>query len=113
MFADLPRRPRGTDGGLRRPREHPMLRTILAGLDGTPDSQAVLTLAIRWARRFDALLVGVAIIDEPGIHGPEEWVLGETKFMHQLNRKLLHETTRRAEQVLEAAAIRCAEEGVA
>ena len=90
-----------------------MLRTILAGLDGTPDSQAVLTLGIRWARRFDALLVGIAIIDEPGIHGPEEWVLGETKFMHQRNRKLLHEATRRAEQVLEAAAIRCAEEGVA
>ena len=40
-------------------------------------------------------------------------MLGETKFMHQLNRKLLHEATRRAEQVLEAAAIRCAEEGVA
>ena len=42
-----------------------MLRTILAGLDGSPDSQSVLTLGIRWARRFDALLVGIAIIDEP------------------------------------------------
>ena len=57
-----------------------MLRTILAGLDGTPDSQAVLTLAIRWPRRFDALRVGIAIIDEPEIHGTEEWVLGETRF---------------------------------
>jgi hypothetical protein len=90
-----------------------MVRTILAGLDGSADSQSVLTLGIRWARRFDALLVGIAIIDEPGIHGPEEWVLGETRFMHQLNRKLLHEAIRRAEQVLEAVAIRCAEEGVA
>jgi nucleotide-binding universal stress UspA family protein len=88
-----------------------MLRTILAGLDGTPDSQAVLTLGIQWARRYDASLVGIAVIDEPGIHGPEEWVM--PSYFERLDRKLLHDLTRRSEQVLGMAALRCAEEGVA
>ena len=90
-----------------------MLRTILAGLDGTPDSQAVLTLGIQWARRTGALLVGLAIIDEPGLHGPEEWVLGETPFMHRRNQELLNVLSRKSDQVLDAAAARCAQEGVA
>ena len=90
-----------------------MLRTILAGLDGTPDSHAVLTLGIEWARRTGALLVGMSIIDEPGLHGPEEWVMGETQFMHRRNQGLLEELGRKSGQVLEAAAARCVREGVA
>jgi nucleotide-binding universal stress UspA family protein len=90
-----------------------MLRTILAGLDGTPASRGVLDLGIRWARRFDALLVGIATIDEPGLHGPEEWVLGETHYKHGVNQHLLHDLTRRIEQILSSAALTCAHEGVA
>ena len=63
-----------------------MLRTILAGLDGTQASQGVLKLGIRWARHHDALLVGAVVIDEPGLHGPQEWVIGETGFMHRINQ---------------------------
>jgi nucleotide-binding universal stress UspA family protein len=87
-----------------------MLRTILTGLDGTPDSQDVLTLGIRWARRYDATLVGIAVIDEPGIHGTGEWVM--PGYFGRLNQKDLHDLTRKMEQVLGMAAIRCAEEGV-
>ena len=90
-----------------------MLRTILAGLDGTQASQGVLNLGIRWARRHDALLVGTVVIDEPGLHGPEEWVLGENRFMRRVNQALLHDMTRKTEQILGTAAVRCAEEGVA
>lgn len=90
-----------------------MLRTILAGLDGTPDSQPVLKLAIRWARGTGALVVGISIIDEPGLHGPEEWVLGETKFMHHRNQELLDNLVQKSGQVLEMAARRCAAKGVA
>ncbi len=90
-----------------------MLRTILAGLDGTADSQSVLDLGIHLARRFDALLVGLAVIDEPGLHGPEEWILGETNYDRELNRKRLQELTVKTDQILGAAAVRCANEGVA
>ncbi len=88
-----------------------MLRTILAGLDGTLDSQAVLSLGIQWARNYDSMLVGVALIDEPGVHGTGEWVM--PGYFGRLNPKDLHDLTRRIEQVLGMAALRCAEEGVA
>ena len=35
-----------------------MLRSILVGLDGSEHGDSALELGIRWARRFDALLVG-------------------------------------------------------
>jgi nucleotide-binding universal stress UspA family protein len=90
-----------------------MLRTILAGLVGTRDSQAALALGVRWARLYDALLVGVVVIGEPGLHGPEEWILGESEFMRGVHREQLHAESRKVEHVFEVAAIRCAAEGVA
>ena len=90
-----------------------MLRTILAGLDGTPSSESVLSLGIQWAGRHDALLVGIAIIDEPGLHGPEEWMLGQLAFARGHNEQLVHELSRKAEQILAGAAVRCARERVA
>ncbi|CAN5888880.1 hypothetical protein BH23PLA1_BH23PLA1_07000 [soil metagenome] len=89
-----------------------MLRTLLVGLDGTADSDAALELGIRWARQFDALLVGLGVVDEPGIHGAEEVWLGEVYF-RQINEKLTTSAHRQVNRSLERAAIRCAEEGVA
>ena len=45
-----------------------MLKSLLIGLDGSDDSRSVLELGLRWAKRFDALAVGLGIVDEPGIH---------------------------------------------
>jgi hypothetical protein len=53
-----------------------MLKSILIGLDGSAYSTTALELGIRWARRFDALLVGLGVIDEPTIRGPEPVPLG-------------------------------------
>jgi nucleotide-binding universal stress UspA family protein len=48
-----------------------MIRSILIGLD-TPDHVEGLTeMGIRWGRRSDATLVGLAIVDEPGIRAIE------------------------------------------
>ncbi len=44
-----------------------MLKSLLIGLDGSDDSRPVLELGLRWAKRFDALAVGIAVVDEPGI----------------------------------------------
>ncbi|MFO0909934.1 MAG: universal stress protein [Isosphaeraceae bacterium] len=89
-----------------------MLRSLMAAIDGTPASDAVLDLAIRWGRRFDALVVGMTIVDEPGLHGSEEMIAGETYF-HKLNEEILGDMRRSAEQALSRAAVRCAEAGVA
>ena len=39
--------------------------------------------------------------------------MGETTFMHRVNQKPLHDLTRKTEQILGIAAVRCAEEGMA
>ncbi|WP_406695855.1 universal stress protein [Singulisphaera sp. Ch08] len=89
-----------------------MLKTLLVGLDGSEHSEAALELAIRWAKRFDALLVGMGCVDEPGLHGPEEILVGEAYFA-PLNSSLLLELKQRVEGTLSRAALRCAQAGVA
>ena len=89
-----------------------MLRTILVGLDGSEHSDSALELGIRWAKRFDALLVGMGVVDEPGIHGPEEYLVGEAYF-RGLNKTLLADTRRGVELSLGRYARRCADAGVA
>ncbi len=89
-----------------------MLRSILVGLDGSANSDSALELGIRWARQFDALLVGLGVVDEPGLHGPEEYLVGEA-FFRGLNKDLLADARRGVEGALGRAAVRCAEAGVA
>lgn len=89
-----------------------MLRSVLVGLDGSEHGDAALELGIRWARRFNALLVGLGVIDEPGIHGAEETWLGEVYF-RQINERLTADVRREVERTLERAALRCVEAGVA
>ena len=44
-----------------------MLRAILVALDGSPWRRAATTLALDWAARFDARLIGLGVLDEPSI----------------------------------------------
>jgi nucleotide-binding universal stress UspA family protein len=44
-----------------------MLRSILVALDGSPWSETATTLALDWAARFDARLLGLGVLDEPSI----------------------------------------------
>ena len=89
-----------------------MIKSLLVGLDGSAEADAALELGIDWARRADALLVGLAVVDEPGIHGAEEVWLGEVYF-RAIDAQLTADARRAADRVLERAAIRCAEAGVA
>ena len=45
-----------------------MLKSILIGLDGSPTCEAAVDLGIQWAKRFDALLIGLAVVVEPLRH---------------------------------------------
>lgn len=76
-----------------------MLRSILVGLDGSPDSNAAFELGLRWASRLDALLVGIGVVDEPGVHGVEEVLVGQAYFQ-RLNEELLTENRTKLSQVL-------------
>jgi len=52
------------------------LKTMLVSLDGSACSFTATTLALDWARRFDARLLGLGIVDEASIHRPEPVPLG-------------------------------------
>jgi len=89
-----------------------MLRTILVGLDGSEHGNAAQMFSIRMAKQLDALLIGMGCVDEPGIHGSEEFLVGEPYF-DRLNSTLLTELKTRVESTLSRCALKCAEAGVA
>ena len=47
-----------------------MIRAMMVGLDGTGSSKAGLSLAIRWAKRHDAMVVGLAVVRPPVVGAP-------------------------------------------
>jgi nucleotide-binding universal stress UspA family protein len=49
-----------------------MLRRILIGLGGSDESRSALELGLRWAKRHDVQLIGLDIVDHPGIQVGEE-----------------------------------------
>ena len=42
-----------------------MLHSILVALDGEEGSDAVVELAVRWAKEFGARLTGIGVVDDP------------------------------------------------
>jgi nucleotide-binding universal stress UspA family protein len=88
-----------------------MLRTILVGLDGSPLTSSVVTLGIAWARRFDALLVAIGVVDEPALCGAHTAPPGG--YLEKLQQEWIGRARNEVETLLEQLAIRCAEERVA
>lgn len=88
-----------------------MLRSLLIGLDGSDDGAAAADLSIRWAKRFDSLLVGIGVVDEPTIRGanPKGSISGSYRAAYD---QLLADERREVEQILEKFAIRCSQEQV-
>ena len=91
---------------------------ILIGLDAPEHGAVVAELGIRWAQRSGATLVGLGIVDEPGIRAIEPaWPVGGTPGVdpvyymgYEARLAVVH---RQVEQLLEQFAARCAEAGVA
>jgi nucleotide-binding universal stress UspA family protein len=94
-----------------------MLTSILIGLDGSPFSHAAVELGLRWAKRFDAVLCGIGIVDEPTIVRPEPVMMSVSSAMQadptgqqfRIDRELLQEKYRKVERFLEHFALQCAE----
>jgi nucleotide-binding universal stress UspA family protein len=95
-----------------------MLGSILIGLDRPDHGEALAALAIRWARQSGAKLVGLAIVDEPGIRAiepvrPVGGTPGVDPVYYEGYKVRLAEVDRQAERLLEQFAARCAEADVA
>jgi nucleotide-binding universal stress UspA family protein len=72
-----------------------------------------LELAIRWARRFDALVIGLGIVDEPHIRHGEAVPIGGAHYKSVRDKAKLDEAEQKVSQFLENFALRCANEQVA
>ena len=86
-----------------------MLTSILIGLDGSPSCGAAVELGIQWAKRFNALLVGLGIVDEGTIRTPEAEPIGGGYYKRDRDDKLVKEARRAIKQLLERFAARCEE----
>jgi nucleotide-binding universal stress UspA family protein len=90
-----------------------MIKGILVGIDGSQFSESALELAIRWARRFDALVVGLGVVDEPNIHRAEALPIGATYYKTMQGKAMLAEAQKTVDRFLANFALRCADEQVA
>ncbi len=91
-----------------------MIRRALVAMDGSPHGRAAATLAIDWARRFGAELVGLGILDKPTITSPEPVSFGGTAFKRHRDEVRLADEHRRVVELLadfqrrcEAGRVRC------
>ncbi|HEU5116900.1 MAG TPA: universal stress protein, partial [Isosphaeraceae bacterium] len=76
-----------------------MLASLLVGIDGSSESHSALQLSLRWARSTGALVKGLGVIDEPGLHGSEEYLMGELYF-RKLHGEILSELRAKAADAL-------------
>lgn len=84
-----------------------MLRSILVGLDGFACSDSAVDLGIEWAKRLNALVIGLGIVDEPGIRRPELVSIGGGSFKQERDASLLEEARDRIAQCLDRFVQRC------
>jgi nucleotide-binding universal stress UspA family protein len=72
-----------------------MLRSALVALDGSPYSESASALAIDWATRFGARLLGLGVLDEPSIRGAEPVPLGGSAYKQARDEARMAEAHRR------------------
>jgi nucleotide-binding universal stress UspA family protein len=84
-----------------------VIRRALVAVDGSPDAAAAHGLAIDWARRFGAGLVGLGILDEPSITRGEIVAVGATGFEYYRDDVRMAEAHERIAGFLAAFRERC------
>ena len=89
-----------------------MLASILVALDGTQYSDVALDLGLQWARKLDAVLVGLGVVDEPTIRGHEPVPIGASVYKVELDEYRIADARRKVEQFLDGFTTRCTQEGV-
>lgn len=72
-----------------------MLRSALVALDGSAYSETATALAIDWAGRYGARLVGLGVLDAPSIRGAEPVPLGAGAYKQARDEARLADAHRR------------------
>ena len=80
-----------------------MPRTILVGLDGSPYGKAAVELGISWAKHWNAMLVGMGVIDQPSILQPEAVPVGAASAKKSQSDFMLADSRRKVEGLLETS----------
>ena len=89
-----------------------MLTRILVALDGSNFSEVALDLGIEWAKRFNAQLVGLGIVDEPTIRSHEPVPIGGAAYKVERDEFRMAEARGKVDQFLDDFTRRCTETGV-
>ena len=77
-----------------------MLRSVLVALDGSVYSEPAVALAIDWARRSGARLVGLGVLDAPSIQRAEPVPLGAGAYKQARDEAQLADAHRRVVEFL-------------
>ena len=88
-----------------------ILKSILVSIDRSSDSTPAMELALQWAKRFDAALVGVGFIDEISIEVAQEYLYKEG-LIASVSPPLIARVHEDYKRILEQYAARCAEGAV-
>jgi len=89
-----------------------MLRNILVCMDNSPSGEAALELAVEITREHRANLVGLAVVDKPGICAGAAMGIGGSSFKRDRDKKLLALAYDSAAQGLATFARQCSLHGV-
>lgn len=90
-----------------------MLRSILVGLDNSPASSEAQRLAIDLARRLDAQVTGLGILDRDHITAPTPVGIGGMAYKHHRDQVMLEEAKAFLERLQKGFQQRCEQAGVA
>jgi nucleotide-binding universal stress UspA family protein len=89
-----------------------MLRTLLVALDASPFSETAATLALQWATRFGARLIGLGILDTPSLTAAEPVPLGASYFKRERDTGRLLDAQKHVAELLENFQSRCEAAGL-
>lgn len=89
-----------------------MLKGILVGLDGSEYGPIATMLAIEWAKSTNAIVVGLGIIDQPGITAPSPSPMVSGTVKQERDTTLLEDAERLTSQFLEQFSLTCTAAGV-
>lgn len=85
-----------------------MLKHIVVGLNGTQYSRAAVEVALSWAQRYQAEVLGVAVVDAPGLAAAEPVPLGAGIYKVDRDELVLKNAREHAAQMLDEFATRAA-----
>jgi nucleotide-binding universal stress UspA family protein len=86
-----------------------MFKSMLVGLDGSEHSQAALQFAVEHARRTQAMVVGLVVIDEDSIRANQFVPLGAAIYQSSRDQSMIDRARRTVDQTLERFSLQCAE----